>query len=396
MHALILPSWFPTAHAPRNGAYFYQQLRALHDAGHRIGVVYPEYHSLRGLSTEALATHRFQTRWYLEHEMPVLRRHGWNVLSRAPGSYTRLIRSAVRLAERYAAVYGRPDVIHALSAQWAGGAAARLATQWNRPMALTEHFSGFMRDALTSEQRYWARTAFDRAHAVAAVSPALRTAIQAYTTRRTRSIGLVPNPIDLSFFVPPSARPAPPPVVWASVGRLVSGKATATVLRAVAGVSACGLDVRLHVVGDGPERERLQTLARTLGVSPQVRFHGRLPPEGVRNILQQAHGYVLASHHETFGIPVVEALACGCAVLATRCGGPEYILSGERGRMVAPHSTAALERALIGMTRSLLQNPSRGATPADRTRLHNRFSYDTFVTRTINLYQNAKRHWASS
>jgi glycosyltransferase involved in cell wall biosynthesis len=150
------------------------------------------------------------------------------------------------------------------------------------------------------------------------------------------------------------------------------------------------------VVGDGPERERLQTLARTLDVSQQVRFHGTLSSEGVRNVLQHAHGYVLASHHETFGIPVVEALACGCAVLATRCGGPEYILSGERGRMVAPHSTAALERALLRMTRSLLQNPSRGPTPADRTRLHNRFSYDTFVTRTIDLYQNAKRHWASS
>ncbi len=396
MHVLVLPSWFPTAHAPRNGAYFYRQLRALHDAGHRIGIVYPEHQSLRGLSREALAAHRFQTRWYLEHGLPVLRRHSWNVLSKAPGSYTGRIRTALHLAERYAASYGRPDVIHALSAQWAGGAAVQLARRWNRPMALTEHFSGFMRGALTSEQRYWARTAFDQAHAVAAVSPALRTAMRTYMRQRTRPIRLLPNPIDLSFFAPPSTRPAPPPVVWASVGRLVPLKGTASLLRAVAGVDAHGLDIRLHVVGDGPERERLQTLARTLDVSQQVRFHGTLSSEGVRNVLQHAHGYVLASHHETFGIPVVEALACGCAVLATRCGGPEYILSGERGRMVAPHSTAALERALLRMTRSLLQNPSRGATPAARTRLHNRFSYDTFVTRTIDLYQNAKRHWASS
>jgi len=396
MHVLVLPSWFPTAHAPRNGAYFYRQLRALHDAGHRIGIVYPECESLRRLSREALATHRFQMRWHLEHGVPVLRRHGWNVLSKAPGSYTLRIRTALRLAERYAACYGRPDVIHALSAQWAAGAATQLAARWNCPMALTEHFSGFMRAALTSEQRYWARTALDRAHAVAAVSPALRTAMRPYTTRRTRPVHLLPNPVDLSFFAPPATRPAPPPVVWASVGRLVPMKGTAAVLRAVASASACGLDVRLHVVGDGPERERLQTLARTLDVSRQVQFHGTLSSKGVRNVLQQAHGYVLASHHETFGIPVVEALACGCAVLATRCGGPEYILSGERGQLVPPHETAALRRALLRMTRALLQDPPALPTPADRTRLHKRFSYNTFVTRTINLYQNAKWHWASS
>lgn len=396
MHVLVLPSWFPTAHAPRNGAYFHRQLRALHDAGHRIGIVYPEYQSLRRLSRKALATHRFQTRWYLEHGLPVLRRHGWNVLSKAPGSYTLRIRTALRLAERYAASYGRPDVIHALSAQWAGGAAIQLARRWNCPMALTEHFSGFMRGALTSEQQGWARIALDEAHAVAAVSPALRTAMRSYTTRRTRPVHLLPNPVDLSFFVPPSTRPAPPPVVWASVGRLVSMKGTATVLRAVANVSARGLDMRLHVVGDGPERERLQTLARTLGISQQVRFHGALSPEGVRNVLQQAHGYVLASHYETFGIPVVEALACGCAVLATRCGGPEYILSEEPGQMVPPHATAALQHALLRMTRALQQGQRLGPTPTDRMRLHNRFSYDTFVTRTTNLYHNAKRHWASS
>ncbi|PEN06246.1 hypothetical protein CRI93_10505 [Longimonas halophila] len=396
MHVLVLPSWFPTAHAPRNGAYFYQQLCALRDAGHRIGVVYPEHHSLRGLSREALATHRFQTRWHLEHGLPVLRRHGWNMLSNAPGSYALCIRAALCLAERYADSYGRPDVIHALSAQWAGAAAAHLARRWNRPMALTEHFSGFMRDALTSEQRYWARTALNQADAVAAVSPALRTAIRPYMTGTSRPIRLLPNPIDLSFFSPPAARPAPPPVVWASVGRLVPLKGTAPLLRAIAGVRTHGLDVRLHVVGDGPERTRLQALARDLGLRKQVQFHGTLPPKGVRKVLQQAHGYVLASHYETFGIPVVEALACGCAVLATRCGGPEYVLSNVQGQMVPPRSMAALQRALLRMTRALQQGQSLGPTPADRKRLHNRFSYDTFVTRTINLYQNAKRHWASS
>lgn len=395
MHVLVLPSWFPTALAPAKGSYFYRHLHALQHAGHRVGVVYPEHHSLRRLSGRALRAHFFQTRWHLEYDLPVLRRHGWNVLSQAPGSYTALIRSAVRLGERYAATYGRPDVIHALSAQWAGGAAAQLARRWNRPMALTEHFSGFVKDTLVSEQRRWAHAAFEQADAVAAVSPALRTALHTQSWCPAARICLLPNPVDFSFFTPPETRPEPPPVVWASVGRLVPAKGADRLLQALAGVVDAGAKVHLHVVGNGPERAALCTLAKRLGVQDQVTFHGHLSRPDVRNVLQQAHGYVLASHYETFGIPVVEALACGCAVLATRCGGPEYILSDVQGQMVPPHSTAALRHALLRMTRALQQGQPLGPTRVDRKRLHNRFSYDTFVTCTVDLYQNAKRHWAS-
>lgn len=394
MHVLVLPSWFPTALKPHTGTYFYRQLRALRNAGNRIGIVYPEHHSLRSLSREALATHRFQTRWHLEHGLPVLRRHGWNVLSKAPGSYTVHIRTARRLAERYAASYGRPDVIHALSAQWAAGAAAQLACQWDRPMALTEHFSGFMRDAFTSEQRRWARYALDQADAIAAVSPALRTALQSYTTNRARRIRLIPNPIDLSFFTPPPARPAPPPVVWASVGRLVPGKGTSLLLQAIAGAVESGLDLRLHVVGSGPERTRLQALARDLDLDKRVHFHGTLSRQGVRRVLQRAHGYVLASHHETFGIPVVEALACGCTILATRCGGPEYVLSSDAGLLVETKSVAALQNGLKRLTHQLLHCASDSSpldSPVSRSTLHNRFSYDTFVMRTHALYHAARQ-----
>lgn len=396
MHVLVLPSWFPTTLNPATGIYFYKQLNALQHAGHRVGVVYPEHHSLRQLSGRALMAHRFQTRWHLEYGLPVLRRHGWNVLSRAPGSYTALIRSAVRLGERYASTYGRPDVIHALSAQWAGGAAAKLARRWDRPMALTEHFTGFMRDAFTSEQRCWTHYALEQADAIAAVSPVLRTALHTQGWCPDARISILPNPVDFSFFTPSETRPEPPPVVWASVGRLVSQKGIDDLLHALAGVVNSGAKVHLHVVGNGPERATLCTLAKRLDVQDQVTFHGHLSRPDVCNVLQQAHGYVLASHYETFGIPVVEALACGCAVLATRCGGPEYILSEEPGQMVPPHATAALQHALLRMTRALQQGQRLGPTPTDRTRLHNRFSYDTFVTRTINLYHNAKRHWASS
>lgn len=396
MHVLVLPSWFPTARAPTRGAYFYHQLRALQHAGHRVGVIYPEHHSLRHFTVRALPRHLFQTRWHLEHRIPVLRHRGWNLLSKAPGSYAVRIRIAERLGRRYAATYGRPDVVHALSAQWAGGAAARLATRWNCPMALTEHFSGFMKDTLFPEQRRWARTAFDRANACAAVSPALRTALHEQSWCDASHVRLIPNPVDFSFFTPCASRPDPPPVICASVGRMVPGKGFDLLLRAIAAVRAAGHDIHLHLAGSGPENAALRDLARTLNIRPHVTFHGRLTQTEVRNLLQQTHLYVLASHHETFGIPVVEALACGCAVLATRCGGPEYVLSKHvlpdaSGHLVAPGSVAALHRGLDHMICTLSASVSAFPDASHRAKLHNQFSYDTFVSRTTALYQAARQ-----
>jgi glycosyltransferase involved in cell wall biosynthesis len=176
------------------------------------------------------------------------------------------------------------------------------------------------------------------------------------------------------------------------VGRLVPGKGTSLLLQAIAGAVKSGLDLCLYVVGSGPERERLQTLTHDLNLSKHVHFHGTLSRHGVRRVLQRAHGYVLASHHETFGIPVVEALACGCTVLATRCGGPEYVLSSDAGLLVETKSVAALQNGLKRLTHRLLH--SAPSSPVSRSALHNRFSYDTFVMRTHALYQAAQQHAA--
>ena len=197
-----------------------------------------------------------------------------------------------------------------------------------------------------------------------------------------------------SFFTPPDTRPDPPPVVWAGVGHLVPAKGFDLLLRAVAGVVADGFDVRLHLAGDGPEREALQALACDLRIRHRVQFHGYVSRVDVRRLLQQAHGYVLASRHETFGIPVVEALACGCAVVATRCGGPEYVLPTDSGHLVEPESVEALHDGLRQVTRALQDDSCTLPEPDVRSVLQKRFSYDTFVTNTTALYQTAYRRRA--
>lgn len=383
MHVLVLPSWFPTDLSAA-GTYFYDQLNALQYAGCTVGVIYPEHHSLRRLTTAALATHRFQTRWHVEHGVPVLRRHSWNVRSRLNGTFATRIRDAEQLAQRYAAAYGVPDIVHAMSAQWAGAAAARIASTWNRPMALTEHFSGFMRNTLLPEQHALLPEAFSHAHAVAAVSPALRDTLirQGWGTSPIR---LIPNPVDCSFFTRPNTRPAAPPLRIATIGRLVPEKGIDLLLHAFQQVVLADANVALHIAGTGPEHKTLRLLASDLGIDQYVTFHGHLSRAAVRDLLHRSHLFVLPSRYETFGIAVAEALATGCPVLATRCGGPEHILTPSTGYLVASHSVSALAAGLRAVMPALHQYDAA----ALRASACNRFGVVTFTERTLALYREA-------
>ena len=98
-------------------------------------------------------------------------------------------------------------------------------------------------------------------------------------------------------------------------------KGQADLLRAFAERFAGDPSVRLGIGGDGPERGRLHELAGSLAIAEQVDWLGALDRDGVRQAMCEADAFVLPSRLETFGVVVIEALACGLPVVATRSGG---------------------------------------------------------------------------
>ena len=130
--------------------------------------------------------------------------------------------------------------------------------------------------------------------------------------------------------------------VLAFAGRLGPQKALDTLLEALSRVP----DVRLVVVGDGPDRAMLERRAAEL-VDDRVRFTGSVPREDVLRLFRAADAAVLPSAWENLPHTVVEALAVGCPVIATRVGGvPEVVRDGENGLLVEPNDPAALASAI--------------------------------------------------
>ena len=147
------------------------------------------------------------------------------------------------------------------------------------------------------------------------------------------------------------------------VGKLKPQKDFACLIRAFARVRATR-PVRLIVLGDGPQREALLVLARTLGVADAVALPGFVANPFA--YLGRAAAFVLSSAWEGLANVVIEALACGCPVVSTDCpSGPAEILAGGKyGRLVPVGDDAALANAIA----ATLDAPPRQESLRDRAR----------------------------
>jgi glycosyltransferase involved in cell wall biosynthesis len=132
-------------------------------------------------------------------------------------------------------------------------------------------------------------------------------------------------------------------------GRITRQKALDTALEAVARVP----NVDLLVLGDGPDRERLERHATELGLNGRVRFAGPVPRAEVLRAFAAAEALVLSSDWENFPHTAVEALALGTPLIATAVGGvPEIVEDGVNGLLVPPGSADALAEAIGRFTAS--------------------------------------------
>jgi glycosyltransferase involved in cell wall biosynthesis len=154
-------------------------------------------------------------------------------------------------------------------------------------------------------------------------------------------VTVLPNPAPRADGVPELSGDGARSLVFA--GRLTDQKDLDVALAALAEVEAA----RLDVIGDGPERTRLEQSARELGLGSRVQFLGALPREQALAHVRDAEAVVLSSAWENFPHGVVEALALGTPVIATSVGGvPEVVRDGENGLLVAPGDPGAFAAAV--------------------------------------------------
>lgn len=145
--------------------------------------------------------------------------------------------------------------------------------------------------------------------------------------------------------------PSHKPKVFLSLGRLLHWKGFHLGIMAFAqsGLS----DAQYWIVGDGPERKRLERLAKRLDVADRVRFFGQLPRAEVLDIMSQSHALVHPSLHDSGGWACMEALAAGRPVICLNLGGPAILVTDETGFKVSARNPDQAVAELAEIMRQL-------------------------------------------
>ena len=174
------------------------------------------------------------------------------------------------------------------------------------------------------------------------------------------------------------------PITIGAVSRLERVKGMDLVIPAFAEVRKAHPDVRLLIVGDGSLRQDMQRQAEALQVQDAVEWAGRQPQEVLPQWYQRMAIVLMPSRSEGFGLTAIEAMACGCVVVAARTGGlPEVVRDGEVGLLHEPESF----KDMAAQINELIEHPDLWRKLSDRA-VHyvRRFSFDQYAALFNNLY----------
>lgn len=172
----------------------------------------------------------------------------------------------------------------------------------------------------------------------------------------TQHIEVIPNGVDLESFRNPSLPVdreslgiSPQDIVLTYVGRLGPEKNLTFLIRAFGGVASVIEDVKLLIIGDGPERENLEDLVKHMGIQNRVLFTGMVPYAHVPDYLAISDAAVTASVTETFGLSVVEAMAAGLPVLGVDSPGISDIITDQETGLLAANDIASFTAKMMCM-----------------------------------------------
>jgi len=207
-------------------------------------------------------------------------------------------------------------------------------------------------------------------------------------------IELVENGVDLTVFGPARAngRQFRTPPRFAFVGRLLELKGVDMLLEATARALR-EQNLELHIVGDGSIRSQLETLAATLGLNQHVVFHGFIPQKQCATLLADCDALVLPSICECGGAVVLEAMAMGLPVIATKWGGPADYLDETSGILIEPRGRerfiADLAQAMVKLSNSRELGPWLGTS--GRARVATEFDWEKKIDRILRVYTRASQ-----
>lgn len=377
LSVVVLSSWYPNAIVPLSGVFIEEQARLLSQKAD-VSVLF-----IHRISPKLFLQFLFSKKSLIEQDVNL------TVYTRRVPSFERISakldtlivkRAARRLYNQYRKSHGKPDVLHAHLSYPGGVCGCMLGQREGIPVAVTEHMS-YLERFLTGAFERELRFAFASANRYFAVSKSLANRLVSYGLKRCE---VLPNFLDENQF----EKSAPERFDGFTVVCVAAMDDNKHMDRLVYAFDELinkrdVKDIRLALVGDGPERENLLALVHEKRLNNAVKFTGVIEHEKLGNILAGADVLAIVSDRETFGMTGIEAMSLGKPVIATRCGGPEdYIIPGN-GLLIEPGDTNALADAIL----HIKDNLSAYNADAIKAFVKENYGRDAVVKKTLEQYK---------
>ncbi|MGN1158070.1 MAG: glycosyltransferase [Agathobacter sp.] len=270
-----------------------------------------------------------------------------------------------------------PDIIHAHFYDM-GLIAGPLANRLNIPFFITEHSSQVAKKEIGRRFKKEVKKAYQAADVVIAVGEGLKRRIYEHTGLEAIVIN---NVVDTSLYKHIDREHTG--FGFIMTANLIPGKNPRMLLEAFNAVYKDNQDCYLGFIGDGIEKEYLEVRTKELGLEKHVAFYGRRKREEFSEIYSNYDFFVLPSNAETFGVVLIEAMACGLPVIATRCDGPEYFIDEKSGILVNVGDEKELQAAM----ETMIKNKENYNSNYLMERTKKLFSEESIAKQLISLYE---------
>ena len=315
MHILEIPSFF----TPYGGEFCLDQAKALKAVGHEVRILSHVQIALtigpKGYFT--LPWRRYEHNRdgitvYQSFQRGVPKAVRWNM--------KRWVATVCEMFDDYVARYGKPDILHAHCAKWAGYAAMLVSRKYGIPYVITEHLSRlvFEKEFGPAPSSAWQiallKECYHDARMVVPVSEELVENIACYFGKDYRWQA-ISNTIDVGFFHYQKRSPREGRAFrFCCLANFWPLKGYDVLIPAFRQLRQSGADAELHIAGRGTDTSEFRSM-----LSDGMITHGLLDKEAVRELLYHCDALVLASRSEVQPLVLLEAMSTGIPVIATEC-----------------------------------------------------------------------------
>lgn len=334
---------YPTKKNRMNGSFELEQAKLLAKYGNKVSYVTCVFHPFKKIKKWGYCTFKEQEiNVYAESTPYFLER----MYVHLPGFQGRIWKRLLACVEEEE---GIPDIIHIHYPAMITIPEVVLAYQKKgTKIVTTEHWSKVLNNTLDSFQKEQLIKYVNGADVTLCVGQTLKEAIRKIV-KTDKEITVVPNIVSDRFFLSVKERKESKNYKFVTVGRLSPVKQIDRIVQAFSKAFADNSGVELIIIGDGGERKKIEKIIEGGKVSEQVKITGTLSRDKVAELLQEADTLVCFSKYETFGVPVIEAWACGKPVIVSDTLGFLEYWNADLGYIVSHRDVEELAEAMREM-----------------------------------------------